>query len=216
MLQWDDIINEIRENDGNEQEERISQLVKMLIDNVYKEETYDCIKYFKEKLEDTEIWQEIEHKVYSKTNFYIRTTELRKLPEEEAVRIIQLLYEYIYNHHESEDYICNETGLANGLVKVIKRVFAYCESAVILQKISERRFCCYLVDYGKFSDFLIEELWNLFYNANDEVKNLIYMRYFFDLGVKVNYILRGQDEMAEEINFLEFLLLDNSDQPEEL
>lgn len=88
-------------------------------------------------------------------------------------------------------------------------------TAVIFRKISERRFCRYLADHGKFSDLLIRELWDLFHNAEDEVKKVIFMRYFFDLGVKVHSILRGQDEMGEEINFLEYLLLDHTEQQEE-
>ena len=83
---------------------------------------------------------------------------------------------------------------------------------MILRKISKRRFYSYLVEFGKFSEVLIEKLWNIFNGVDDSLKNIIFMRRFFDLELKVNYLLRGQDEIGEEINFLEFLLLDGQNE----
>lgn len=214
LVQWDVIINEIKENDGSGQERYISTLIEIITDNVYKEGTYDCLDYFRERLEDIEGWQEIEHKVYTETNFYIKTIGLREVPEDKVVEEMQLLYGYFYHQLESEDYVCSETGFSEKLIKAMKWIFAYCEQAVLFRRISKRRFCSYVADYGKFSELFIEKLWDLFYNADDTVKKCIFMRHFFDLEVKVNYLLRGQDEMEEEINFLEYLLMDNSSDDE--
>ncbi len=212
LLKWDSIVASIKENQGHERAEDISKFIEIITENIYTEETYDCMDYLKEKLEDTEVWQEIEHKVYSKTDFYIKTIELRKIPEDEVISKLELIYDYLYKQFESEEYITSKTGITEAFIKTVERVFTYCENVVILRKISKRRFYSYLVEFGKFSEVLIEKLWNIFNGVDDSLKNIIFMRRFFDLELKVNYLLRGQDEIGEEINFLEFLLLDGQNE----
>ena len=104
FMQWEDLVKEINQNekDGKLQE-KIVQLTDLMIRDVYENETYECINYIEEKIENADIWEDMEKKVRSQTDFYIRTLGLKKLPEDAAEAKIKTAYRLRYEEFENDE-----------------------------------------------------------------------------------------------------------------
>lgn len=211
FLQWDIIIDEINNNEDADMEINISHLIEVLIEHIYDNKSYECMKYVREKLEVQEVWNRIEREVCSQTDFFIKTLAIKNMNDNIAIEKIKSVYEYRYKKYENDDYICEKVMLDKNQMKAIRCVFNYCEFSIILQKISKRRFQVFLVDKGKFKQFFMEEIWNLFDSNRKDIENLIYSRHLADLEMKVNYLMNGQDEIKDELNFTQYLILKDTD-----
>ena len=209
FMQWEDLVKEINQNekDGKLQE-KIVQLTDLMIRDVYENETYECINYIEEKIENADIWEDMEKKVRSQTDFYIRTLGLKKLPEDAAEAKIKTAYRLRYEEFENDEYICRQE------IQAIRCLFDYCEFSVVLQKISKRRFEAFLVERGKFTESMTETIWELFRHCRQDIQILIYSRHFANLEMKLNYLMNGQDDLKKEIDFVEFLLLEEGESSE--
>ena len=159
FMQWEDLVKEINQNekDGKLQE-KIVQLTDLMIRDVYENETYECINYIEEKIENADIWEDMEKKVRSQTDFYIRTLGLKKLPEDAAEAKIKTAYRLRYEEFENDEYICRQAKLNRQEIQAIRCLFDYCEFSVVLQKISKRRFEAFLVERGKFTESMTETI----------------------------------------------------------
>ncbi len=215
FMQWEDLVKEINQNekDGKLQE-KIVQLTDLMIRDVYENETYECINYIEEKIENADIWEDMEKKVRSQTDFYIRTLGLKKLPEDAAEAKIKTAYRLRYEEFENDEYICRQGKLNRQEIQAIRCLFDYCEFSVVLQKISKRRFEAFLVERGKFTESMTETIWELFRHCRQDIQILIYSRHFANLEMKLNYLMNGQDDLKKEIDFVEFLLLEEGESSE--
>ncbi len=202
FMQWEDLVKEINQNekDGKLQE-KIVQLTDLMIRDVYENETYECINYIEEKIENADIWEDMEKKVRSQTDFYIRTLGLKKLPEDAAEAKIKTAYRLRYEEFENDEYICRQAKLNRQEIQAIRCLFDYCEFSVVLQKISKRRFEAFLVERGKFTESMTETIWELFRHCRQDIQILIYSRHFANLEMKLNYLMNGQDDLKKEIDF---------------
>ena len=215
FMQWEDLVKEINQNekDGKLQE-KIVQLTDLMIRDVYENETYECINYIEEKIENADIWEDMEKKVRSQTDLYIRTLGLKKLPEDAAEAKIKTAYRLRYEEFENDEYICRQAKLNRQEIQAIRCLFDYCEFSVVLQKISKRRFEAFLVERGKFTESMTETIWELFRHCRQDIQILIYSRHFANLEMKLNYLMNGQDDLKKEIDFVEFLLLEEGESSE--
>ncbi len=215
FMQWEDLVKEINQNekDGKLQE-KIVQLTDLMIRDVYENETYECINYIEEKIENADIWEDMEKKVRSQTDFYIRTLGLKKLPEDAAEAKIKTAYRLRYEEFENDEHICRQAKLNRQEIQAIRCLFDYCEFSVVLQKISKRRFEAFLVERGKFTESMTETIWELFRHCRQDIQILIYSRHFANLEMKLNYLMNGQDDLKKEIDFVEFLLLEEGESSE--
>lgn len=212
-LQWDSMIHEI--NDSSEPETKISGLVDLLVENVYRTESYDCLKYIEDRLEDPDIWEMIKKRVYSRTDFYIRTILLKKMPEEMALEKIRAAYEYCYHQYEDDMFICDRLALDQQQMGAIRCVFRYCESSVILRRISERRFRSFFVDKAGFSETLAKEIRILFEADREATESLIFSRHLSELEMKMGYMMNEQDKLREDLDFIQYLLARDLDLEED-
>lgn len=213
FLQWDIIIDGINSEDSD-METNISHLVEVLIGHIYDNKSYECMEYVREKLESPEVWNRIESEVRSQTDFFIKTLAIKNMDDNIAIEKVKSAYGYRYKEYENDDYICEKVMLDKNQMKAIRCVFNYCEFSVILQRISKRRFQVFFVDKGKFKPFFMEELWNLFDGNRKDIESLIYSRHLADLEMKVNYLMNGQDEIKDELNFTQYLILQDTDMPD--
>ena len=210
FLQWNVMIDEIMNSDGADKESAISRMIEEIIEYIYANESYECMNYIGGKIEDLEVWQRIFDEVQSKTDFFIRTVELRKFSEDIAIEKIKSAYEYRYKQFENDDYICTEIALDKKQMKAIRCVFSYCEFSVILQHTSKRRFKDFLVGKGKFLENTTEEIWSLFDNDRKNIEKLVYSRHLADLEMKVNCLMREHDEQKEELAFIQYQIEKNN------
>lgn len=196
-----------------DKESAISGLIEQIVEYIYTNESDadGCMEYIAEKLDNPEIWQRIKSEVQSKTDFFIKTIELKRFSEDTAIEKIKSAYEYRYRQFENDDYICAEIALDKKQMRAIRCVFSYCEFSIILQHTSKRRFRVFLVEKGRFSEYFTDEIWDLFSDNRKDIEKLVYSRHLADLEMKVNYLMNGQDELKEELEFIEYLVIENSD-----
>lgn len=206
FLQWNIIIDEITNSEGADKELAVSRMIEQIVEYIYKNESYECMDYINEKVENPEVWQRIVNEVRSKTDFFIRTVEVRKFSEDIAIEKIKSSYEYRYKQFENDDYICTELAIDGKQMKAIRCVFNYCGFSIILQHASKRRFKDFLVDKGKFSENITERIWSLFDSDRKNIEKLVYSRHLADLEMKVNCLMRDHDEQREEFAFIEYLI----------
>ena len=211
FLQWDIMLDRIMNSAEGDKESAISGLIEQIVEYVYTNESDGCMEYIAEKLDNPEIWQRIKSEVQSKTDFFIKTIELKRFSEDTAIEKIKSAYEYRYRQFENDDYICAEIALDKKQMRAIRCVFSYCEFSIILQHTSKRRFKVFLVEKGRFSEYFTDEIWNLFSDNRKDIEKLVYSRHLADLEMKVNYLMNGQDELKEELEFIEYLVIENSD-----
>ena len=67
---------------------------------------------------------------------------------------------------------------------------------------------------GKFTESMTETIWELFRHCRQDIQILIYSRHFANLEMKLNYLMNGQDDLKKEIDFVEFLLLEEGESSE--
>lgn len=213
FLQWDIMLDRIMNSAEGDKESAISGLIEQIVEYIYTNESDadGCMEYIAEKLDNPEIWQRIKSEVQSKTDFFIKTIELKRFSEDTAIEKIKSAYEYRYRQFENDDYICAEIALDKKQMRAIRCVFSYCEFSIILQHTSKRRFRVFLVEKGRFSEYFTDEIWNLFSDNRKDIEKLVYSRHLADLEMKVNYLMNGQDELKEELEFIEYLVIENSD-----
>lgn len=213
FLQWDIMLDRIMNSAEGDKESAISGLIEQIVEYIYTNESDadGCMEYIAEKLDNPEIWQRIKSEVQSKTDFFIKTIELKRFSEDTAIEKIKSAYEYRYRQFENDDYICAEIALDKKQMRAIRCVFSYCEFSIILQHTSKRRFRVFLVEKGRFSEYFTDEIWDLFSDNRKDIEKLVYSRHLADLEMKVNYLMNGQDELKEELEFIEYLVIENSD-----
>ncbi len=61
---------------------------------------------------------------------------------------------------------------------------------------------------------MTETIWELFRHCRQDIQILIYSRHFANLEMKLNYLMNGQDDLKKEIDFVEFLLLEEGESSE--
>ena len=67
---------------------------------------------------------------------------------------------------------------------------------------------------GKFTESMTETIWELFRHCRQDIQILIYSRHFANLEMKLNFLMNGQDDLKKEIDFVEFLLLEEGESSE--
>ena len=105
--------------EGSDKEEAIVQVVEMFVQQIYDNESYDCMKRLEESGIDLEICRKIEKEVFSRTDFFIKTIELRKMDFNEQITKIKKAYGYRYREYENDDFICEKLQLNKEQIKEI-------------------------------------------------------------------------------------------------
>ena len=112
---------------------------------------------------------------------------------------------------ESKEYICSKEGFDPEQMRAVHCLFFQCEFSILLQRISKRRLLELLVGKGKFSKKFSEEIWALFDKDQEKLREVVMSRRLADLEMKLNYVVKGQNELREELDFIEYLLIEKSD-----
>lgn len=211
ILQWDEIMEGIENSGEEEREAKADQLVEQMIADVYEKGSFECMEYVEKTLGHLDIFKAIERKVHFQTDFFVKTAALKKMSEEEALRKINAAFLDWYFLLESKEYICSKEGFDPEQMRAVHCLFFQCEFSILLQRISKRRLLELLVGKGKFSKKFSEEIWALFDKDQEKLREVVMSRRLADLEMKLNYVVKGQNELREELDFIEYLLIEKSD-----
>lgn len=204
-----EIINEEYEQ-NQEDEKNISCLTQHLINFIYDDENYDCLKIVKDELEP-DIFDIIEREVRYQTDLFIKTSYIRKTDEKVIINLMKDIFKYQYKEFEDDEYICKSLNIDKEQMKAIRYFFNYCEFSVILKRVSKRIFRELVVGRGKIKEVIMDAMWDLFDNNRNDIKEIVCLRRLANLEMKVNYLMDQQEEMQEDLGFLQFLIIKSND-----
>lgn len=204
-----EIINEEYEQ-NQEDEKNISCLTQHLINFIYDDENYDCLKIVKDELEP-DIFDIIEKEVRYQTDLFIKTSYIRKTDEKVIINLMKDIFKYQYKEFEDDEYICKCLNIDKEQMKAIRYFFNYCEFSVILKRVSKRIFRELVVGRGKIKEVIMDAMWDLFDNNRNDIKEIVCLRRLANLEMKVNYLMDQQEEMQEDLGFLQFLIIESND-----
>lgn len=204
-----EIINEEYEQ-NQEDEKNISCLTQHIINFIYDDENYDCMKIVKDELEP-DIFDIIEREVRYQTDLFIKTSYIRKTDEKVIINLMKDIFKYQYKEFEDDEYICKSLNIDKEQMKAIRYFFNYCEFSVILKRVSKRIFRELVVGRGKIKEVIMDAMWDLFDNNRNDIKEIVCLRRLANLEMKVNYLMDQQEEMQEDLGFLQFLIIESND-----
>ena len=206
------MVNENDEKNSTIKDEYILRLIDKIIEFIYKDSSYDSLEYVETQINNMDDYAYIERTVKQKTELFIKTIELRKLPSEILLKYLKIIFDYKYNQFEDENYACEKENINSELVLAVECYFAYCESSMVLRKISQRRAKNLFCNKGRFSEEVFDLTWSLFKSNN--LDNQILLKNLADIQSRINGLLYTQNDIKSELLFIEYLILKKDDKQE--
>ena len=94
----------------------------------------------------------------------------------------------------------------------LQYVINYAEYLIIGKCISERWFKSIFSQKGKLPDKITDCIWGIFSNSRNQIKETVHFRYLASIDQKLNALMNEHDEIKDELEFVQYLILDRTKQ----
>lgn len=219
-LIMDNVLNMIKQEDlkDREFEELYNENLKKVIQYIYETEDGEIIRKTEKYIEEysyCDIWETFKDNIYARTGDFLETSAVRHFDEEKKTDFIKNVFEWRYERKEAEDYIIKQLGEEKELIHSILHLFVVCESLIIMQDVSKRRFLIVMTSNLKLSEKTGNNLWKIFNEHRDVLeKKVLYNRISY-INSRVNNLEKQIRKLKENIEFICYMSTEN-DKNEEL
>lgn len=204
MMEEDDLENKEFETLCNKNLSELILYIHETEDGKIIDEIEECIGEYS----TTDLWDTFKENIYSRTGDFLATIVFRHLDEEKKLAVIGDVFEWRYNKKETADYISKQMGEKQELIVSIFHLFAVCESLIIMQDVSQRRFLAVMISNLKFSEQVGLSLWKIFEEHRSELeKKVLYNRISY-INSRVKNLEKQSRKWKEDIEFLCYMSLE--------
>ncbi len=202
---------EIEEQELNQQYQKNLEAVAQI---VYKDENCNIIDEIESRLEDnvyTEIWQNFKDEIKSKTNAYLKTRPVVRMDEAQQIEALEEMFSIKYQEKEGLQYMKEILPYTEAVIFAVGYLFSNCESLIIMQDISNRRFVNIFTEDLKLSKSVIDKLWSLYNDKRDQIeKQILYSRIAY-MNTRISELTKQNEKLEEELDYIVYLLSDKKD-----
>lgn len=202
---------EIEEQELNQQYQKNLEAVAQI---VYKDENCNIIDEIESRLEDnvyTEIWQNFKDEIKSKTNAYLKTRPVVRMDEAQQIEALEEMFSIKYQEKEGLQYMKEILPYTEAVIFAVGYLFSNCESLIIMQDISNRRFVNIFTEDLKLPKSVIDKLWSLYNDKRDQIeKQILYNRIAY-MNTRISELTKQNEKLEEELDYIVYLLSDKKD-----
>lgn len=202
---------EIKEQELNQQYQKNLEAVAQI---VYKDENCNIIDEIESRLEDnvyTEIWQNFKDEIKSKTNAYLKTRPVVRMDEAQQIEALEEMFSIKYQEKEGLQYMKEILPYTEAVIFAVGYLFSNCESLIIMQDISNRRFVNIFTEDLKLPKSVIDKLWSLYNDKRDQIeKQILYNRIAY-MNTRISELTKQNEKLEEELDYIVYLLSDKKD-----
>lgn len=202
---------EIEEQELNQQYQKNLEVVAQI---VYKDENCNIIDEIESRLEDnvyTEIWQNFKDEIKSKTNAYLKTRPVVRMDEAQQIEALEEMFSIKYQEKEGLQYMKEILPYTEAVIFAVGYLFSNCESLIIMQDISNRRFVNIFTEDLKLPKSVIDKLWSLYNDKRDQIEKQILYNHIAYMNTRISELTKQNEKLEEELDYIVYLLSDKKD-----